>query len=86
MKRVARYIVIGGMALLYHGFHRGTEDIDLLVERTADNISRLKESLSILPDNAVAEMEDSDLETYGTVRIADEVVVDLMSSTCGINF
>lgn len=85
-KRGARYIVIGGMALVYHGFHRGTEDIDLLVERTADNISRLKQSLSILPDNAVAGMQDSDLETYGTVRIADEVVVDLMSSACGIDF
>ena len=33
-ERGARYIVIGGMALVYHGFHRGTEDIDLLVERT----------------------------------------------------
>lgn len=82
----AKYIVIGGMALVYHGFHRGTEDIDLLVERTAENISRLKQSLSILPDNAVAEMQDTDLETYGTVRIADEVVVDLMSSACGIDF
>jgi hypothetical protein len=82
----ARYIVIGGMALVYHGFHRGTEDIDLLVERTADNIARLKASLSILPDNAVSQVRDSDLETYGTVRVADEVVVDLMSSACGIEF
>ena len=82
----ARYIVIGGMALEYHGFNRGTEAFDLLVDRTDDNISRLKESLSILPDNAVAEMLDSDLETYGTVRIADEVVVDLMSSACGVDF
>ena len=82
----ARYIVIGGMALVYYGFHRGTEDIDLLVDRTAGNISKLKESLSILPDNAVSQMRASDLETYGTVRIADEVVVDLMSSACGIDF
>mgnify|MGYP006281307867 FL=1 len=82
----ARYIVIGGMALVYHGFHRGTEDIDLLVDRTAENIARLKESLSVLPDNAVAEMRDTDLETYGTVRIADEVVVDLMASACGVDF
>ena len=82
----AKYIVIGGMAIVYHGFLRGTEDIDLLVERTAENIAKLKQSLSILPDNAVAEMRDSDLETYGTVRIADEVVVDLMSSACDIDF
>lgn len=82
----AKYIVIGGMAIVYHGYLRGTEDIDLLVERTDENIAKLKESLSILPDNAVSEMRDSDLETYGTVRIADEVVVDLMSSACGIDF
>jgi hypothetical protein len=82
----AQYIVIGGMALVYHGFHRGTEDIDLLVERTAENISRLKQSLAILPDNAVAQMQDTDLETYGTVCIADEIVVDLMSSSCGVDF
>jgi hypothetical protein len=85
-KSGARYVVIGGMALVYHGFNRGTEDIDLLVDRTADNIARLKESLAILPDNAVSEMKDSDLEIYGTVRVADEVVVDLMASACGIDF
>lgn len=82
----ARYIVIGGMALVYHGFNRGTEDIDLLVDRTTENIARLKASLSILPDNAISEMRDTDLATYGTVRVADEVVVDLMASACGINF
>jgi len=82
----ARYIVIGGMAVVYHGFHRGTEDIDLLVDRTEDNISKLRISLAKLPDNAISQMRDSDLEEYGTVRIADEVVVDLMSSACGIDF
>lgn len=82
----ARYVVIGGMALVYHGFNRGTEDIDLLVDRAASNIARLRAALAVLPDNAAAQLEDTDIETYGTVRIADEVVVDLMGSACGIDF
>lgn len=82
----ARYIVIGGIAMVLHGFNRGTEDIDLLVDRTVENIACLREALSILPDNAVREVRDSDIEEYGVVRIADEVVVDLIGSACGIDF
>ncbi len=82
----ARYIVIGGMAMVLHGFNRGTEGIDLLVDRTVDNVKRLREALSILPDNAVREVRDTDIEEYGVVRVADEVVVDLMGSACGIDF
>ena len=72
--------------MVLHGFNRGTEDIDLLVDKIASNISLLKKALSILPDNAVSEVLDTDIEEYGVVRVADEVVVDLMGSACGIDF
>jgi len=85
-KAGARYVVIGGMAMVLHGFNRGTEDIDLLVDRTVENVGSLREALSILPDNAVREVRDSDIDEYGVVRVADEVVVDLMGSACGIDF
>lgn len=82
----AAYVVIGGMAMVAHGFNRGTEDIDLLVDRSIDNIRKLRDALAVLPDNAVADLADSDIETYGVVRVADEVVVDLMGRACGIDF
>ena len=72
--------------MVLHGFNRGTEDIDLLVDKVASNISLLKRALSILPDNAVREVINTDIEEYGVVRVADEVVVDLMGSACGIDF
>ena len=74
------------MAMVLHGFNRGTEDIDLLVDKVASNISLLKKALLILPDNAVQDVRDSDVEKYEVVRVADEVVVDLMGSACGIDF
>jgi len=82
----ARYIVVGGMAVLLHGFLRATEDIDLLLETSRDNQNRVRQALEILPDKAVCEMADDDLDEYGVVRVADEILVDLMMSACGITY
>lgn len=73
----ARYIVIGGMAVIQQGFLRATEDMDLLIERSRDNQGKVRKVLEILPDKSVREMNESDLDEYLVVRIADEIVVDL---------
>ncbi|MCH7664352.1 MAG: hypothetical protein IH936_00265 [Acidobacteria bacterium] len=70
----ARYLLIGGFAVIFHGFTRGTRDIDLLVDPSVENIRAVKQALSSLADNAVAEMEDSELDRYAVVRVADEIV------------
>ena len=44
------------------------------------------EAMSILPDNAVAELGADDVRTYGVVRVADEFVTDLMKAACGIEY
>ena len=80
----ARYVLIGGFAVIAHGFGRTTQDIDLLVDDSPENIARIKTALRVLPDNAAAEVADEDLRTYVVVRVADEVVVDLMARACGV--
>lgn len=82
----ARYILIGGFAVILHGYVRATKDIDLLVDASEDNVRRLKRAMAILPDNAIELIEDDEVERYGVVRIADEIVVDLMKSACGIRY
>ena len=59
--------------MVLHGFNRGTEDINLLVDKAASNIALLKKALSILPDNAASEVLDTDIAEYEVVRVADEV-------------
>jgi hypothetical protein len=80
----ASYIVAGGIAIIQQGFLRATEDIDLLLERSRDNQGRVRKALEILPDKSVREMRESDLDEYLVVRIADEIVVNLMLSACGV--
>ena len=82
----ARYLLIGGFAVIAHGAGRFTKDIDLLVDDTPENVARLKRGLSVLADNAAAEVADDDVRNHTVVRVADEVVVDLMGRACGLGY
>lgn len=68
------------------GFLRATEDIDLLLERSRENQVSVRRALEVLPDKAVLELNENDLDEYLVVRVADEIVVDLMLSACGITY
>ncbi len=81
-----RYVVIGGVAAILHGALRGTKDVDLLVDPSAENVRALKRAMACLPDNAVAEVSEDDVTCYQVVRVADEILVDLMASACGIRY
>ena len=85
-KQGARYVVVGGMAVIHHGFLRATEDIDLLLERSHENQAKALAALEILSDKAVREIKETDLDEYTVVRVADEIVVDLMLSACGVTY
>ena len=82
----ARYVLIGGFAVVAHGAGRFTRDIDLLVDDSPENVARLKQGLRILADNAAAEIADSDVREFVVVRVADEVIVDLMGRACGQSY
>jgi len=81
-----RYALIGGFAVILHGYVRGTKDIDLLVDPAEENVRALKRALADLPDDAAAEIGEGDVSRYTVVRVADEVVIDLMASACGVRY
>jgi hypothetical protein len=82
----AHYVLIGGFAVVAHGASRFTKDIDLLVDEAPENIARVKQGLSILADNAAAEVADTDVRDHTVVRVVDEVIIDLMGRACGLTF
>lgn len=82
----AAYVVIGGMAVIQAGFPRATGDIDLLIDISRENQEKVRQALSKLPDQAVRDMAPDDLDRYAVVRVADEIVVDLMKAACGIAY
>jgi predicted nucleotidyltransferase len=82
----ARYILIGGFAVIARGLERPTKDIDLLIESSTQNVERVKRALAVLPDNAVQEVQANEVERYDVIRVADEVVVDLMTKACDVTW
>lgn len=82
----ARYLLIGGFAVIAHGAGRFTKDIDLLVDDSPENVKRVKRALAVLADNAASQVADDDVRQHVVVRVVDEVVVDLMGRACGLSY
>ena len=82
----ARYMVIGGFAIRAAGYDRRTMDIDLLIEGGAENEARVFAALAHLPDQAVLELSPGEVAEFVVVRVADAIVVDLMTSASGVPY
>lgn len=82
----ARYVIIGGFAIIYGFYPRTTADIDLLIDTALENEALVYKALEVLPDCAVRELKPGEVSAYNVVRVCDEVVVDLMKSACGIDY
>ena len=64
------YAVIGGVALNLHGIARATEDVDVFVAPTEENVARLRRALhSVYDDSSIDEISAQDLcGEYPAVR------------------
>ena len=52
-------MVIGGWAVIHHGFERTTSDVDLLVDSSVDNFQKIRSAMLKLPDGAIREVAPS---------------------------
>ena len=79
----AEYILIGGYALFSHGYHRATEDIDLLIPNNKASSSAIIDSLTVLSDKESTNLKPEWFEEGENIRLVDEIMVDLIFKTCG---
>jgi hypothetical protein len=82
----ARYIVIGGFAIITSGYPRSTMDIDLVIDTSLENEALVYLALESLPDQAIKDLAPGEVSQYSVVRVGDEICVDLMASACGIGY
>ena len=78
------YAVVGAVALGLHGLARATEDVDLFVRPTTDNVARLRRALSsVWADPDIDSIVASDLAgEYPTIRYGPpdgSLTLDLLS-------
>lgn len=84
--RGARYVVVGGFAIIEAGLPRTTGDVDLVIDPALENEAKVYAALATLPDGCVRELEPGEVGKYVVVRVADEILVDLMARASGIDY
>lgn len=85
-QRGAKYVVVGGFAMRAASYIRQTMNVDLIVAADAENEAKVFSALSTLPDNAARGFQPGELQQYNVIRVADEILVDLMRSAGGIDY
>lgn len=67
-RRGVDYVVVGGIALALHGIVRATEDLDVFLSATPENLRRLRAALGDLYD-------DPEIELITAEDLAEEISV-----------
>ena len=83
------YILVGGYAVILHGYRRTTGDMDIWVNTTLDNLNKLKKAFLEfgLPTNDLTDekfLHDNsvDVFTYGRSPVS----IDVMKAVKGLQF
>ena len=75
------YILIGGVAVILHGFPRLTEDVDILIKIDSGNLDKLKKALrKVFGDSSIEGITLRDIKEYAVVRYGtpDGFCIDLI--------
>lgn len=75
-----KFILVGGLAVALNGFVRTTEDVDILVESSPENLGRLLRSLASFGEGHARKLQPADFdEQEGAVRIIEDFPLDVFT-------
>ena len=83
-----QYVLVGGFAVRMNGFLRLTEDIDVLLPRSIENGRKVIKSLNFLKSaqELVPEWFEPPFDKPENIRVADELLIDLLFAANGETF
>jgi hypothetical protein len=76
-----RFVLVGGVATALHGSARSTRDLDVIIEATPENVTRLISVLSNWGDGCGRELEVQDFvpAELGPIRVIEHYALDIFS-------
>jgi len=75
----AKYLVIGGVACILHGYARATGDVDILIERTETNVERVLAALARVGYGFAREWGAKEILKRTITVIGDDPAVDVFT-------
>ena len=82
----ARYLVIGGIACILHGYARATDDIDILIERTEENADRVLKALATLGYGFARAWTATEMLKRQITVVGDDPRVDIFTVAWSIKY
>jgi|GEM_PF-49346 len=78
------FAVVGGLAVIFNGYPRLTLDIDILVQRTPENIQRLLSCLAQWGEGWSRELKPEDFQDVeGSIRVIEDFELDIFTRMRG---
>ena len=78
------FAVVGGVAVSLNGFVRATDDVDILVRESPENIGRLLETLSHWGEGWARELKVEDfVPQEGSIRVMENFDLDIFTRMRG---
>jgi hypothetical protein len=85
-KNNVRYIIIGGYAVVYHGYVRSTNDIDIWIDISEDNIRNLLKALEEFGFSSL-NLKKEDFSPNQIIQLGyPPNRIDLITTPAGIDF
>jgi predicted nucleotidyltransferase len=82
----ANYLLVGAAAMVVWGTSRATNDIDILIEPTAENAERVLEALGQLPFNVADDILPTDVIDRPVTAVGDTPKVDILTRAWDLHF
>ena len=82
----ARYVVVGATAMQLWGTSRATRDVDVLIEPTVENATRVLDALGELPFGIAREITPQEVITRGITMIGDTPNVDVLTRAWNVRW
>ena len=81
------YVIVGAVALAYHGFPRYTGDLDVLVRNTPENTKRLESTLAAFGLASLGLKAEDFVDSYRVIQLGvPPNRIDLLTSITGVPF
>ena len=75
-----KFIIVGGVAVALNGFVRTTEDVDILVEASVENVTRFLNELGNFGEGHARELSLADFsDSEGAIRIIEDFPLDVFT-------
>jgi predicted nucleotidyltransferase len=74
------FILVGGVAVALNGFVRTTDDVDILIDRSPENVTRLLEALKSFGAGHARELSFTDFDdAEGAIRVVEDFPLDIFT-------